>query len=85
MSCSLFLICYDFWRTLVNFNYILCTPYVLLLELCAFLPYRSLSRRLDRCDRLIQNESSGTFGGNVDKLHSLRANSGMCNVICIVT
>ena len=27
--------------------------------------YRSLSRRLDRCDRVIQNESRDPFGGNV--------------------
>ena len=51
---------------------------------------RPLSRRLDRCDRVIQSETKDPFGGNVYytsqcKLHSLRANSGMCNVICIVT
>ena len=28
-------------------------------------PYRPLSRRLDRCDRVIQNESRDQFGGNV--------------------
>ena len=27
--------------------------------------YRPLSRRLDRCDRVIQNESRYPFGGNV--------------------
>ena len=27
--------------------------------------YRPLSRRLDRCDRVIQNESRDPFGGNV--------------------
>ena len=27
--------------------------------------YRHLSRRLDRCDRVIQNESRDPFGGNV--------------------
>ena len=27
--------------------------------------YRPLSRRLDRCDRVIQNESRDSFGGNV--------------------
>ena len=27
--------------------------------------YRPLSRRLDRCDRVIQNESRDLFGGNV--------------------
>ena len=27
--------------------------------------YRPLSRRLDRCDRMIQNESSDPNGGNV--------------------
>ena len=27
--------------------------------------YRSLSRRLERCDRVIQNESRYSFGGNV--------------------
>ena len=27
--------------------------------------YRPLSRRLDRCDRVIQNESGDPFGGNV--------------------
>ena len=29
------------------------------------MPYRPLSRRLDRCDRVIQNESRDPFGGNV--------------------
>ena len=29
------------------------------------LPHRPLSRRLDRCDRVIQNESRDPFGGNV--------------------
>ena len=29
------------------------------------LVYRPLSRRLDRCDRVIQNESRDPFGGNV--------------------
>ena len=28
-------------------------------------PHRPLSRRLDRCDRVIQNESRYPFGGNV--------------------
>ena len=28
-------------------------------------PYRPLSRRLDRCERVIQNESRDPFGGNV--------------------
>ena len=28
-------------------------------------PHRPLSRRLDRCDRVIQNESRDPFGGNV--------------------
>ena len=28
-------------------------------------PHRPLSRRLDRCDRMIQNESRDPFGGNV--------------------
>ena len=27
--------------------------------------YRPLSRRMDRCDRVIQNESRDPFGGNV--------------------
>ena len=27
--------------------------------------YRPLSRRLDRCNRVFQNESSDPFGGNV--------------------
>ena len=27
--------------------------------------YRPLSRRLDRCDRVIQNESGDSIGGNV--------------------
>ena len=51
--------------------------------------YRPLSRRLDRYDRVIQNESRDPFGGNACttsqcKLRSLRANSGIKNVICIV-
>ena len=33
----------------------------ILLDCC----YRPLSRRLDRCDRVIQNESRDPFGGNV--------------------
>ena len=48
-----------------------------------------LSRRLDRCDRVIQNECRHPFGGNVYydtiQITFLRANSGMGNVICIVT
>ena len=32
---------------------------------CVVLYYRPLSRRLDRCDRVIQNESRDPFGGNV--------------------
>ena len=41
--------------------------YTLLLDLIqvAFLAHRPLSRRLDRCDRVIQNESRDPFGGNV--------------------
>ena len=31
----------------------------------ANMPHRPLSRRLDRCDRVIQNESRDPFGGNV--------------------
>ena len=40
--------------------YILCT-----LQHCHIYIYRPLSRRLDRCDRVIQNESRDPFGGNV--------------------
>ena len=40
--------------------------------------HRPLSRRLDRCDHMIQN-------GSQCKLRPLRALSGMWNVICIVT
>ena len=60
--------------------------------------YRPLSRRLDRCDRMIQNESKVPSGGNVNlfsaatctsqcKLRSLRANARLLyrNVSCIVT
>ena len=32
---------------------------------CDVYVYRPLSRRLDRCDRVIQNESRDPFGGNV--------------------
>ena len=51
---------------------------------------RPLSRRLDRCDRVIQNESRDPFGGKVYYVTMqitflTRANSGMGNVICIVT
>ena len=56
---------------------------------------RPLSRRLDRCDRVIQNESRDPFGANVStsqcKLRSLRANSGSgvrnlhCDVVHITT
>ena len=51
---------------------------------------RPLSRRLDRCDRVIQDESGDSNGGNVCltsqcELRSLRVNSGMLNVIRIVT
>ena len=28
-------------------------------------PYRPLTRRLDRCDRVIKNEGDDSFGGNV--------------------
>ena len=50
---------------------------------------RPLSRRLDRCDRVIQDEV-GDSNGAVCKtsqceLRSLRVNSGMLNVIRIVT
>ena len=49
----------------------------------------SLSRRLDRCDRVIQDESGDYRGYMCNtsqwKLRSLRVNSGMGNVICIVT
>ena len=49
---------------------------------------RPLSRRLDR---VIQSEAKDPFGGKLMcttsqcKLRFLRANSGMGNVICIVT
>ena len=32
---------------------------------CTTWQHRPLSRRLDRCDRVIQNESRDPFGGNV--------------------
>ena len=49
--------------------------------------YRPLSRRLDRCDRVIQDETGDSNGGNTSQcdLRSLRVNSGMLNVIRIVT
>ena len=34
-------------------------------SLSCSIPQRPLSRRLDRCDRVIQNESRDPFGGNV--------------------
>ena len=50
---------------------------------------RPLSRRRDRCDRVIQNESRDPFGGNMYyvtmQIRSLRANFEIRNVICIVT
>ena len=49
-----------------------------------------LSRRLDRCDRVIQDESGDSTPGvmcntSQCELRSLRVNSGMLNVIRIVT
>ena len=38
---------------------------ILILSVGASMPNRPLSRRLDRCDRMIQNESSDPNGGNV--------------------
>ena len=56
-----------------------CMPHNLLLA--KLQAYRPLSRRLNRCDRVIQNESRDPFGGNVYyvtcKVRSLRANSGI--------
>ena len=53
---------------------------------------RPLSRRLDRCDRVIQDEVGDSNGGggamcktSQCELRSLRVNSGMLNVIRIVT
>ena len=52
--------------------------------------HRPLSRRLDRCNRVFENESRDPFGGNVYYVTMqitffTRANSGMGNVMCIVT
>ena len=55
--------------------------------------YRPLSRHLDRCDRMIQNESRVPHGGNVClfsaalctsqcKLRSLCANARLSALIC---
>ena len=53
---------------------------------CYMFTHRPLSRRLDRCDRVIQNESRDPFGGNVYYVTmQITLNSGMGNVICIVT
>ena len=53
------------------------------------MPDRPLSRRLDRCDRVIQDESGDSNGVMCDnsqcELRSLRVNLGMLNVIRIVT
>ena len=58
---------------------------------CAYTKFnRPLSRRLDRCDRVIQNESRDPFCGNVYYVimqitFLTRANSGMGNVVHITT
>ena len=52
-------------------SYIMCQPFDVVLLLSRLLAVshsqsnRPLSRRLDRCDRVIQNESRDPFGGNV--------------------
>ena len=40
-------------------------PSIIILFMATCLRHRPLSRRLDRCDRMIQNESRDPFGGNV--------------------
>ena len=52
--------------------------------------YRPLSRRLDRCDRVIQNESRDPFGGNVYYVTiqitflTRKFRNGQCNLHCDV-
>ena len=63
-------------------------PY--LITCCATVgPIEPLSRRLDRCDHAIQNESGDSNGGSVEyvamQVTLVTVNSGMLNAICIVT
>ena len=55
----------DCWEYIIELELELSTLFTPAIIVIQLFSHRPLSRRLDRCDRVIQNESRDPFGGNV--------------------